>query len=73
MCLLGNYTFDVITLCENVNHCLPQQQNYIPKTKMLTTEKKQQSFCVEGASAVTNRVDEIRFLQACFYLMEKKF
>ena len=38
--------------------------NYCKKTIILT---------VEGASAVTNRVDESRLLEACFQLMGKKF
>ena len=72
MCLVGKYTFDVITLCEYVNHCFQQQQNCSENNNVKLLQKKQ-SFCVEGASAVNNRVDESRFLEACFYLMEKKF
>ena len=69
MCLVGKYTFDVITLCKHVNHCL-QQQKY-SENNIIELLQKKQSFFVKGASAVTNREDESRFLQACFYSMEK--
>ena len=47
MCLVGKYTFDIITLCEYVNHCFQQQQNYSENNNVKTTAKKQQSFCVK--------------------------